>query len=55
MYDTKSRSGWSKFRELVPLLVVRVLPFGLNSKLYFACGRNIILYGSENLLKRRYV
>lgn len=47
--------GLSKFRELVPLLVVRVLPFGLNSKLYFACGRNIILYGSENLLKRRYV
>ena len=48
---TRSRSGHSKFRDLVPLLVSRDLLLGVNERLYSACVRSGILYRYENLLK----
>ena len=42
---TKIRSGWSKFRDLVPLLASEGLP--LVAKVYFASVHGVMLYGSE--------
>ena len=50
----KSRSGRRKFTDLVSLLASRGLPLGVNGRLYSAYVR-VILYGYENLLKRRCV
>ena len=44
---TKIRSGWSKFRDLIPLLANRALPLGAKGRLYSACVRSIMLFGSE--------
>ena len=43
---TMIRRGWSKLKDLVPLLASRGLPLG---RLYFACALIVILYGSETL------
>ncbi|KAK3891496.1 hypothetical protein Pcinc_004586 [Petrolisthes cinctipes] len=39
------RRGWSKFRELLPLLTSRALP--LLTKGRVACVRSVMMYGSE--------
>ena len=42
------RSGWRKFRELLPLLASRGTSLQLKGKLYAACLRSIMmLYSSE--------
>ncbi|XP_057306914.1 uncharacterized protein LOC130645075 isoform X1 [Hydractinia symbiolongicarpus] len=40
-------SAWKKFGELLPLLTSRVLSIELKGRLYEACGRSVMLYGSE--------
>ena len=40
-------SAWRKFRELLPLLTSRVLSIRVRGRLYEACVRSVILYGSE--------
>ena len=47
-----SRKGWSKFRDLVPLLVSRGFPIKVDGRLYSAYSAlfcSVILYGYENL------
>ena len=41
------RSGWKKFRELLPLLTSRVFSHKVKGKLYSACVRSVMLYASE--------
>lgn len=41
------RSGWKKFRELLPLLTSRVFSHKVKGRLYTACVRSVMLYGSE--------
>ena len=44
---TRIRSGWCKFRYLVTLITSTGLPLGAKSRLYTACVRSVMLYGSE--------
>ena len=44
---TKIRSGWSKFRDVVPLLASGNLPLGAKHGLHSACVCSIMLYVSE--------
>ena len=44
---TRIKSGWSKFRDLVPLLVSRGLPLGANGRLCSAFVRSVMLYKIE--------
>ena len=44
---TKITSGWSKFRDLVPLLANRGFPLGAKGRLNSACVNSIMLYGGE--------
>ena len=41
------RSGWKKFRELLPLLTMRGFSLRQKGRLYAACVRSVMLYGSE--------
>ena len=41
------RSGWKKFRELLPLLTSRIFSHKVKGRLYTACVRSAMLYGSE--------
>ena len=41
------RHGWCKFRYLVPLLASRGFPLWAKDRLYSACVRSVMLYGSE--------
>ena len=41
------RSGWSKFRELLPLLTSRALPLSTKGRVYQACVRSVVMYGSD--------
>ena len=41
------KSGWNKFRELLPLLASRGLPLVSKGKVFQACVRSVMLYGSE--------
>ena len=43
---TSFRSGWCKFRDLVPLLT-RCLSSGAKGRLYFACVHSVMLYENE--------
>ena len=40
-------SGWSKFRDLVPLLPSRGLPLGTKGRFYPECVCSIMLFESE--------
>ena len=40
---TRVRSGWKKFRELLPLLTTKAISLKVKGELY----RSVILYGSE--------
>ena len=37
----------SKFRDLVSLLVIKVLHIGVKSRQYSACVQSVVLYGTE--------
>ena len=41
------RSGWNKFRELVPLLASKGLSLAAKGRLFQACVRSVMLYASE--------
>ena len=41
------RSGWNRFRELVPLLASKGLSLAAKGRLYQACVRSVMLYASE--------
>ena len=41
------RSGWKKFSELLPRLTSKGTSSRLKGKLYAACVRSVMLYGSE--------
>ena len=44
---TRIKSWCCKFRDLVPLLVSRDFHLGAKDRLYSACARSVMLYGSE--------
>ena len=44
---TRIRSGWKKFRELLPLLTSRVISLRTKGRVFDACVRSIVLYSSE--------
>ena len=47
MNITGIRSGWCKFRDLVPLFASSGFPLGAKGRLYSARARSAMLYGSE--------
>ena len=44
---TRVRSGWKKFRELLPLLTTKAISLKVEGELYAACVRSVMLYGRE--------
>ena len=44
---TRVRSGWKKFRELLPLLTTKAISLKVKGELYAACVHSVMLYGSE--------
>ena len=44
---TRVRSGWKKFRELLPMLTTKVISLKVEGELYAAYVRSVMLYGSE--------
>ena len=47
---TRIRTGWKKFRELLPLLTSRVFSHKMKGNIYKGCVRSAMLYGSETWL-----
>ena len=43
----KVRCTWSKFRELQPILTARGASLKVKGKMYKACFRSVMVYGSE--------
>ena len=43
---TRIRGRWNKFRDLLPLIASKSLPFEAKDRLCSACVCSIILYGS---------
>jgi len=41
------RCAWKKFRELSPILAAKGIPLKLKGKVYVACVRSAMIYGSE--------
>ena len=50
---TRIRSGWSKFRDLVPLLASKGLALGAKGRLYSACVLSVILLWKLDLTSWR--
>ena len=46
------RSAWCKFRELAPILTKRGASLIVKGKLYSACVRSVMVYGSETWATR---
>ena len=44
---TRIRCAWRKFHELAPFLAARATPLKLKGKVYGACVRSAMIYGSE--------
>jgi hypothetical protein len=44
---TRVKCGWKKFRELTPILTARGASLKLKGKIYSACVRSVMIYGSE--------
>ena len=44
---SRIRSGWKKFRELLPLLTSRGFSLRTKGHVFEACVRSVVLYGSE--------
>ena len=47
--EARIRTGWNKFRQLVPLLTNKDVSLIMRGRLYSSCGlyRSSMLYGSE--------
>ena len=41
------KCAWKKFRELSPILTTRGASLSLKGKIYCACVRSVMIYGSE--------
>ena len=41
------RCAWSKFNELMPILIMRGTSLGVKGKIYKACVQSVMMYGSE--------
>ena len=39
--------GWNKFRAMAPLMCAKSTPMEVRGKLYSACVRSCMIYGSE--------
>ena len=50
---TQVRTGWKKFRELLPLSTSRVFLHKMKGNIYKACVRSAMLYGSETWPAKR--
>ena len=46
------RSAWAKFRELAPILTARGASLKMKGKIYKACVRSVMVYGSETWATR---
>ena len=46
------RCAWAKFRELVPILTSRGASLKMKGKIYNACVRSVMIYGSETWAMR---
>ena len=44
---TRTRSGWNKFRDLLPVLTSKDFSLHSKGRVSQACVRSVILYGSE--------
>src|SRR5271165_288601 len=44
---TRVRCAWGKFNDLKPLLTKRVVSLKVKGKIYKACVRSVLVYGSE--------
>jgi len=44
---TRVRCAWNKFRELCPILTTRGASLRMKGKIYCACVRSVMVYGSE--------
>ena len=47
------RKGWSNFKELLPFLTDKYITLAVRGKVYEACVRNAMLYGSETWAVRK--
>jgi len=45
--EARIRIGWSKFRQLVPLLTNEDISLIMRGRLYCSCGQSSMLHGSE--------
>jgi len=45
--ETRIRTGWNKFRQMVPLLANRDISLIRRGRLYSSCVRSSMLHGSE--------
>jgi len=45
--EARIRIGWSKFRQLVPLLTNKDVSLIMTGRLYSSCVRSSMLHGSE--------
>jgi len=45
--ETRFRTGWNKFRQLVPLLANKDISLVVRGRLYSSCVQSSMLYGSE--------
>ena len=45
--QTRSGTGWNKFRQLVPLLTNKDISLTVRGRLYICCVRSSMLHGSE--------
>ena len=43
----RCRAAWGKFRELLPLLTNKHLPLATRGRVFSACVRSVMVYGSE--------
>ena len=45
--NARVKKGWNAFRQLTPLLLCKGVPLSVKGRLYDACVRSTMLYGSE--------
>ena len=51
--EARTRIGWNKFRQLVPLLTNKVVSLIMRGRLYSSCVRSSMLHGSETWRVRK--
>ena len=46
--ETRIRTGWNKFRQLVPVLTNRDISLIVRGRLYNSCGQSTMLHGKPD-------